>query len=58
LLHGIFDYLTTSPTLRLVSTAVILGIWIWRMHRIEKFNKEDNGNGKIKKTPETLEARE
>jgi RsiW-degrading membrane proteinase PrsW (M82 family) len=56
LLHGIFDFLTTSPTLRIVSTGVILGIWIWRMHRIEKLNKEDNGNGKIKKTPETEEA--
>jgi RsiW-degrading membrane proteinase PrsW (M82 family) len=56
LLHGIFDYFTTSPTLRIVSTAVILVIWIWRMHRIEKFNKEDNGNGKIKKAPENAPA--
>lgn len=44
LFHGIFNYLTTSPTLRIISTAVILGIWIWRIHRIEKLNKEDNQN--------------
>jgi RsiW-degrading membrane proteinase PrsW (M82 family) len=43
LFHGIFDYLTTSPTLRIVSTAVILGIWIWQIYRIEKLNKEENG---------------
>lgn len=58
LFHGIFDYLTTSPTLRIVSTAVILGIWIWQLHRIEKLNKEDNGNKKIKKTPESAAAQE
>jgi len=58
LFHGIFDYLTTAPTLRIVSAGVILGIWIWQLHRIEKLNKEDNGNKKIKKTPETAAARE
>jgi len=58
LFHGIFDYLTTSPTLRIVSTLVILGIWIWQLHRIEKLNKEDNGNGKIKKAPESAANRE
>lgn len=48
LLHGIFDYLTTSPTLRIVSTAVIIVIWGWQLRRIEKLNNEDNGNKKIK----------
>ena len=43
LFHGIFDYLTTAPTLRIVSTAVILAIWVWQLRRIEKLNKEDTG---------------
>lgn len=41
--HGIFNYLTTSAALRILSTAVILGIWVWQLRRIEKLNKEDNG---------------
>lgn len=40
-LHGLFDFLTTSTTLRILSTVVILGIWIWQIHRIEKLNKEE-----------------
>jgi RsiW-degrading membrane proteinase PrsW (M82 family) len=56
LFHGIFDYLTTAPTLRIAATAVILGIWVWQLHHIEKLNKEDRGNEKIKKAPQTAEV--
>jgi RsiW-degrading membrane proteinase PrsW (M82 family) len=57
LFHGIFDYLTTSPTLRIVSTAVILAIWVWQLRRIDKLNQEDNGDKKVKKNPDTLDTR-
>lgn len=57
LFHGIFDFLTTSPTLRIVSAAVILGIWVWQLHRIEKLNKEDNGNGKFIKSTQSAAAK-
>lgn len=39
LLHGIFDFLTTSPTLRLSSAVLILVVWIWRIRLIEKLQK-------------------
>jgi RsiW-degrading membrane proteinase PrsW (M82 family) len=42
LFHGLFDFLTTSPTLRLLSTGIILGIWLWQINKIEKLNNEDN----------------
>ena len=42
LLHGIFDFLTTaSPTLRIISSLVILVVWIWITRVIEKLNKEE-----------------
>jgi RsiW-degrading membrane proteinase PrsW (M82 family) len=43
--HGIFDFLTTSPTLRVASAAVILVIWLWRIHVMEKM-VNDHINGK------------
>lgn len=43
LLHGIFDFLTTWPPLRVVSSLVILLIWIWRIRVIDKLNKEEAG---------------
>ncbi len=36
LLHGIFDFLNTSPALRLFSAAAILALWIWRLRKFEK----------------------
>jgi len=39
--HGIFDFLNTSPTLRLLSAAAILAIWIWRLRKFEKIAKEN-----------------
>ncbi|NIM12848.1 MAG: PrsW family intramembrane metalloprotease [Candidatus Aminicenantes bacterium] len=41
LLHGIFDFLTTSPTLRLLSAFFILAIWIWRIRVIEGLHKKE-----------------
>jgi RsiW-degrading membrane proteinase PrsW (M82 family) len=49
LLHGIFDFLTTSPALRLISTVVILAIWIWQLHKLEKLYKEGTVETKIPK---------
>jgi protease PrsW len=34
--HGLFDFLTTSPTLRVVSALVILVIWLWVIRTMEK----------------------
>ena len=39
--HGIFDFWNTSPTLRLLSAAAILAIWIWRLRKFEKVAKEN-----------------
>ncbi len=38
-LHGIFDFFNTSPTLRLFSAFLVLGIWIWRIRLTEKLYK-------------------
>jgi protease PrsW len=40
LLHGLFDFLTTSPSLRLFSALVILVIWIWQIRKMEKWYRE------------------
>jgi RsiW-degrading membrane proteinase PrsW (M82 family) len=34
--HGLFNFFTTSPTLRIASALLILAIWIWRIRIIEK----------------------
>lgn len=39
-LHGLFDFLTTSTTLRIFSALLILIIWIWRIIIIEKPDPE------------------
>ena len=38
--HGLFDFLTLNHSLRLLSAALILVIWIWRIVTIEKHNQE------------------
>jgi len=40
-LHGLFDFLTTSPTLRLAASLVILAIWIWQLLTIDHLHKEE-----------------
>lgn len=37
--HGIFDFFTTSPALRVVAAVTILIIWIWRIRVLEKAGK-------------------
>ena len=48
LLHGLFDFLTVSPTLRVISSLVILLIWIWRIRVIDRLNKVEKEKNKIK----------
>ncbi len=38
-LHGIYDYLSISSTIRILSSIVILMIWVWRIRVIEIENK-------------------
>jgi RsiW-degrading membrane proteinase PrsW (M82 family) len=38
-LHGLFDFFTTSPALRIASSLLILVIWIWRIRIMEKFSQ-------------------
>jgi len=35
-IHGLFDFLTTSPVLRIMSAGLILVIWIWRIRYLER----------------------
>ena len=42
LMHGLFDFLTLTPTLRILSALTILVIWIWRIRVIENLNKSAN----------------
>jgi RsiW-degrading membrane proteinase PrsW (M82 family) len=44
--HGIFDFLTTSSALRVVSSLLILMIWIWRMRILERSTQEGRKNVK------------
>jgi RsiW-degrading membrane proteinase PrsW (M82 family) len=37
-LHGLYDFFTTSPALRIASSLLILVIWIWRIRVMEKLN--------------------
>jgi len=36
LVHGIFDFFTTSPSLRIAASSIVLIIWIWRIKVLEK----------------------
>ena len=38
--HGIFDFFTTSPALRIAAAVTILIIWIWRIRILEKIGKK------------------
>jgi RsiW-degrading membrane proteinase PrsW (M82 family) len=39
LVHGIFDFFTTSPPLRLAASLIVLVIWIWRIRVMEKSSR-------------------
>ncbi len=34
--HGLFDFLTTSPALRVISAGLILVVWIWRIRILDR----------------------
>lgn len=38
--HGIFDFFTTSPALRVAAAITILIIWIWRIRVLERAGKK------------------
>ncbi len=38
--HGMFNFLTTSPALRIASSLLILVIWLWRMQTMERLGKD------------------
>jgi RsiW-degrading membrane proteinase PrsW (M82 family) len=40
LLHGLFDFLTLSPLLRIFSALLILAAWLWRIRTVERLNKK------------------
>jgi RsiW-degrading membrane proteinase PrsW (M82 family) len=40
LLHGLYDFLTYSPLLRLFSALLILAAWLWRIHTSELLAKK------------------
>ena len=42
LVHGIFDFFTTSPPLRIAASSIILIIWIWRIKVLEKSGPRKN----------------
>jgi RsiW-degrading membrane proteinase PrsW (M82 family) len=37
--HGLFNFFTTSVNLRIGAAVVILGIWIWRLRKIDTLDK-------------------
>lgn len=39
LVHGIFDFFTISPPLRLTASLIVLVIWIWRIRVMEKSSR-------------------
>ena len=43
LLHGLFDFLTLSPLLRIFSALLILAIWLWRIRTVERLAKRPGG---------------
>ncbi|MGB2907612.1 MAG: PrsW family glutamic-type intramembrane protease [Candidatus Aminicenantaceae bacterium] len=39
--HGLFNFLTTSPELRVLSSILILAVWIWRIRFLERSADRD-----------------
>ena len=42
LCHGLFNFLTTSPTLRVCASILILIIWSWQIRLIERLRQRSN----------------
>ena len=45
LLHGLFDFLTFSPLLRLFSALLILAAWLWRIRTVERLARQKQAPG-------------
>jgi protease PrsW len=45
LCHGVFNFLTTSPLLRLLSAVLILVVWIWVIIKLERAAKRATRDG-------------
>lgn len=41
LLHGLFDFLTLSPLLRVFSALLILAAWLWRIRTSERLSRRE-----------------
>jgi RsiW-degrading membrane proteinase PrsW (M82 family) len=48
LLHGLFDFLTFSPLLRLFSALLILVVWFWRIRMSEMLARKGEERGRYK----------
>lgn len=46
--HGLFDFLTTSPTLRIASALLILFIWLWRIKTMDRMVDEQKNEVKVR----------
>jgi RsiW-degrading membrane proteinase PrsW (M82 family) len=42
LCHGLFNFLTTSPGLRVCASILILIIWVWQIHLIERLRHQSD----------------
>jgi RsiW-degrading membrane proteinase PrsW (M82 family) len=42
LFHGLFNFLTTSPALRVGASILILIIWVWQIRLIERIRRRSN----------------
>ncbi len=40
IIHGLFNFLTTSPALRIASSLLILVIWLWRIRIMERLGRD------------------
>lgn len=40
LAHGLFDFLTLSPLLRILSALLILAVWLWRIRTVERLARQ------------------
>ena len=46
LCHGVFNFLTTSATLHLLSAALILVVWVWVIVKLERAGKRPGQDGR------------
>ncbi|MBN2346803.1 MAG: PrsW family intramembrane metalloprotease [Candidatus Aminicenantes bacterium] len=49
LLHGLFDFLTLSPLLRLFSALLLLAVWLWRIRTVESLARKQMPESRMKR---------